>query len=91
MTPRYRRRDDLRLTELEGEGVVLHLGSREYFTVSETGLVILEALERERTITELVSALTEAYEVSEADATEAVETFLGACLEENLLEVAEGA
>ena len=33
---RYQRHPDLRLTALEGEGVVLHLKERRYFTVNET-------------------------------------------------------
>ena len=37
---RYQRHPDLRLTALEGEGVVLHLKERRYFTVNETGLVL---------------------------------------------------
>lgn len=85
MTRCYQRREDLRLTELGEEGVVLHLGSREYFSVSETGLVILQALDQPRTIEELVAALMNRYEVAEEDARESVEAFLGHCLEEELL------
>ena len=56
MTTRYQRHHAIRLTDLAGEGVVLHLGSRSYFTVTETGLVILEALKQPRTFDELVAA-----------------------------------
>ncbi|MGE0159744.1 MAG: PqqD family protein [Gemmatimonadales bacterium] len=90
MTLRYRRHPDLRLTALEGEGVVLHLGSREYFTVSETGLAILEPLEQARTLEELVDALVERYEVTRDQAADSVRSFLDRCLAENLvLESAE--
>lgn len=91
MTHRYRRRPELRLTALEGEGVVLHLGSREYFTVSETGLAILEPLEQERTADELVDALMERYDVTREHATASVRAFLDRCLAEDLLLQSDGA
>lgn len=90
MTRRYRRHPDIRLTALEGEGVVLHLGSREYFTVSETGLAILEPLEGERTLDELIDALLESYEVTREDAAKSVRAFLDMCMSENLLLVTDG-
>ena len=49
MTTVYSRHADLRLTAVDDEGVVLHLGSLRYFTVNETGLTILKALTEPRT------------------------------------------
>ena len=80
MTPRYQRHADIRLTDLAGEGVVLHLGSRSYFTVTETGLVILEALKEPRTFDELVAAILSEYEVDQAHAERSVQAFLDRCL-----------
>lgn len=79
--PRYQRHPDLRLTALEGEGVVLHLKERRYFTVNETGLVLLEALKQPRNMTELVGALLAEYEVTAATARETTQAFLAQCLE----------
>ena len=79
MTRRYRRHPDLRLTALEGEGVVLHLGTRRYFSVNESGLAILEALESPRTVAELVSALRDRYEVTAEQAAGSVRAFLDRC------------
>jgi predicted transcriptional regulator len=80
VTPRYQRHADIRLTDLAGEGVVLHLGSRSYFTVTETGLVILEALKEPRTFDELVAAILAEYEVEQAHAERSVQAFLDRCL-----------
>jgi hypothetical protein len=80
VTPRYLRHADIRLTDLAGEGVVLHLGSRSYFTVTETGLVILEELKVPRTFDELVAAILEEYEVEQAHAEKSVQAFLDRCL-----------
>jgi Coenzyme PQQ synthesis protein D (PqqD) len=90
VTVRYRRHPDLRLTALEGEGVLLHLGSREYFTVSETGLAILEPLEEERTVDQLVESLMEQYEVTREQAARSVREFLDKCMSEDLLLTSDG-
>ena len=87
MTKRYARHPDLRLTALEGEGVVLHLGSRRYYSVSESGLDILEALAAPRTLDELVAVLTAKYAVGVAQATASAEGFLEQALRDGLVVV----
>ena len=76
MTTRYARHPDLRLTALEGEGVVLHLGTRRYYSVSESGLDLLDALTAPRTLEELVAVLTAKYEVTLAQATDSAQEFV---------------
>lgn len=85
MTTQYRRHADIRLTALEGEGVVLHMGERRYFTVTETGLVILEALKSPRTFDDLVGAITSEYDVSIEHAEKSVQAFLDQCLKSSLI------
>jgi len=85
MTTTFRRHPELRLTALEGEGVVLHLGSREYFTVSETGLAILEALAEPRTFAAVVDALMEGYEVTRDEAEASAREFIDRCVAEKLI------
>jgi hypothetical protein len=85
MTTVYSRHADLRLTAVEDEGVVLHLGSLRYFTVNETGLVILQELMQPRTIDELVKAVTDAYDVTDDVAEETTRAFLSRCVEAKLL------
>jgi hypothetical protein len=77
---RYRRHSDLRITSLEGEGVVLHLGERRYFSVNDTGLTLLEATRDPRTFDELVASLVSEYEVSEEEAAATTRKFLDQCL-----------
>jgi len=88
---RYRPHPDLRLTALEGEGVVLHLGTRRYFTVSETGLAILEALKTPRSLEEIVASLQERYDVTAEHARSSAEAFLDRCLSAQLVTREEGA
>ncbi len=85
MTARFRRHADIRLTALEGEGVVLHLGSRSYFTVTETGLTILDAIAEPKTFDQLVDTITTEYDVDRPKATTSVRTFLDRCLESALV------
>lgn len=76
MTLRYARHPDLRLTALEGEGVVLHLGTRRYFSVSESGVDILEAIATPCSLEDLVELLTAKYDVTAEQAGEAAREFL---------------
>ena len=86
---RYLRHPDLRLTSLEGEGVILHLKARRYFSVNETGLLILEALKQPRTFAELVTAVVTEYEVSSETAAETAKAFLDHCLTAAVVEEVE--
>jgi hypothetical protein len=85
VTVRFRPHPELRLSSLEGEGVVLHLGSRRYFTVSKTGLVILEALSTPRTLDELVTLVVGRYSVTREHATASVRDFIDRCREADLI------
>jgi Coenzyme PQQ synthesis protein D (PqqD) len=88
-TVRYLRHPDLRLTALEGEGVVLHLKARKYFSVNETGLLILEALKQPQTFDELVNAVLREYEVTPETAAETARAFLDHCLSAAVIEQVE--
>ena len=81
----YARHPELRLTAIDGEGVVLHLGSLRYFTVNETGLAILEAMEEPRTMTELVKAVTDEYDVPDDVAESTAKEFLARCVAARLV------
>ena len=83
---RFLRHPDLRLTSLEGEGVVLHLKERKYFSVNETGLLILEALKEPRTFDDLVAEVLREYEVSPEMAAETAKAFLDHCLSAAVVE-----
>jgi hypothetical protein len=75
----YRRHHDVRVTALDGEGVVLHLGTRRYFTVNESGLTLLDALASPRTVGDMIGELMANYAVSEERAAASVHGFLERC------------
>lgn len=70
----------------EGEGVLLHLETRSYYTLNATGVFIWEQLELGRhTIEELIEALVDSYEVSPEEAARQVRAFLEALEREGLV------
>ena len=85
MTIVYSRHPDLRLTAVDGEGVVLHLGSRRYFSVNETGVTILDALIAPRTLGDLIASVTNEYEITATAAEQSVRDFLDRCLDAKLI------
>ena len=89
MTQWFSRHPDLRLTAVDGEGVVLHLGSRRYFSVNETGVTILNALTQPQSLDALIAAVTAEYEVSAAAAEESVRSFLDRCRDAQLITAEE--
>lgn len=89
MNGTFHRHTDLRLTELAGEGVVLHLGERRYFTVNETGLTILNALAEPRTFDELVAAVLDEFEVEPELARQTTTGFLQQCIDANVVRVVD--
>jgi hypothetical protein len=89
MTTVYSRDPDLRLTAVDDEGIVLHLGSRQYFSVNETGVTILQALAKPRTLAELVTVVTDEYEVTAEVAESTVREFLERCSEAALLRMGD--
>ena len=90
MSERYMRHPDVRLADVEGDGVVLHLGSRRYFSVSESGLVLLQALEAPQSVADLTRVLEEQYEVTTEQAEASVRQFLETCRIADLLVVEDG-
>jgi len=90
MSERYIRHPELRLADVEGDGVVLHLGTRRYFSVSESGLILLQALEAPRSVEDLVRLLVEQYEVTPEQAETSVRQFLDTCRTADLLVVESG-
>lgn len=71
MSDRFQTNPKCLLTELDdGTGVVLHLDTKLYYTLNETGVFVWKALEAEPQPAErLASALCHTFEVEQAQAT----------------------
>ncbi len=85
MTVTYRRHPDVRLADLDDRGVALHLGERRYFTVNDTGAVLLHALETACTLEQLSGRLCEEFDVTPDEARRTCEAFLAECVSSKLV------
>ncbi len=77
---------DVVITELENkEAVLLHLGSKNYFTLNETGLRIWQMLSSGLTPVEISERLQEEYDVTPEKAKESVLNLIGELINEKLV------
>ena len=82
-------RDDVVVTPLdEGEAVLLHLGSRKYFTLNATGLAIWRGLDEGLSIAEVGQRLVADHSISEERAFAAVTRLVSELLDADLVELA---
>jgi hypothetical protein len=81
---------DVVFTELQsGESVLLHLDTKTYFSLNETGSTIWSLLEGGRSLTEVADALTEQYDVSRDQASASVLALVQQLLDENLVSLTD--
>jgi hypothetical protein len=86
---RYRASGDALAATLSDGAVLLHLHSKRYFSLNESGTRIWELLQQETEIDAIVAALVAEFDVSAAAAREAVEGLIRELLDERLIETAE--
>ena len=70
--------DHIVFTELDGkEGVLVDLNAKRYYTLNETACRVWRSLEARRTAQEIVSELTDFYDVTPEHAAASVERLIG--------------
>lgn len=72
---------------LDGEAVLLHVGTKRYYRLNATGAVIWRAMEEALDDAAVVARLCERFEVGEAEATAALDTLRGELASQALLQV----
>lgn len=77
---------DVLTAHLEGEAVLLHLETKQYYRLNETGAAIWKGLERGLDLPAIVSALKGEFDVGEDAARVEVQRVLVALRERGLLE-----
>lgn len=78
-------------TTLDGEEIILHGGSEEYFGLNEVGTRIWESIEEPRTVEELVAMICEEFGVSEEQSRKDIESFVNDLAAAGLIEVSDGS
>ncbi len=77
---------DVVFTKLDDEeAVLLHLKTKEYFSLNETGVLIWEQLEEKADLERIAAALAEAYAIEEAEARASARRFLSTLEERGLV------
>ncbi|TLD42024.1 MAG: hypothetical protein JETT_1733 [Candidatus Jettenia ecosi] len=82
------------VTELEGlegkEAVLLHLGTKMYFTLNETGLRIWQMLNSGLTPEEISEQFLKEFDISPEKAKESILNLIDELITEKLVKVADG-
>lgn len=74
---RYKTNPDVVYTKLgDEEAVLLHLKTQHYYSINETGVTVWEYLDEPRSLTEVATTLTEAYDVDLEEARAFAESFV---------------
>ena len=83
---RYRIVPDALSASLSDGAVLLHLYTKRYFSLNETGSRIWSLLEQQATEDEIIDALVREYDVERPEATRAVSQLVGDLVAERLIE-----
>lgn len=79
------RKPDLLYNEIDGEVIMLSIENSEYYGIDKVGSRIWELLEKPVSLKQLISRLTEEYEVSEQQCAEDTLAFLQGLIRKNLI------
>lgn len=90
LTSRVRIRDDVLSRDLQGEQVILDLSSGVYFGLDPMGTRIWHLLQEHQSLQKVLDSLVEEYEVTEAQCTQDLLSFVALLLEKRLVEVRNG-
>lgn len=71
----------------ETEGVLLHLDTKRYYSLNETGAHLWELLEGGRCASDLVQNLLDVYDITSDEASHAVQDFVDTLQGNGLLEI----
>ena len=80
--------NDVYLKEVDSGAVLLHLDSGEYFSINPLGLFIWQQITEQKSEAEILSAILDAYAVSEESAQQDLKEFLEALKEKDIIQPA---
>ena len=83
----YRMNENVTFTELDdSESVLLHLKTRRYFSLNETGTLVWQLIQQGKDVDEIAAALEQGYELESGEAAQYVTSFLDRLVQDGLLE-----
>ena len=75
------------VSEIAGEKVMIDFESGKYFMIKGTGNVIFDMLTEKITVSDIIEALMEKYEISQADCTKDTLAFLNDLYNKNKIKI----
>lgn len=81
--------EDTLSTNLDGESVVLHTGTGQYYGFNSVGTEIWESLSSPRTVDDVVQHIAMEYDVTHDKCREDVESLVAELIDKDLVEVVE--
>ena len=88
---RYTISPDAAFAAVDDGAVVLHMGTKRYYSLNETGTFVWRRLEDGVVRAEIVAQVVDAYEVGMAEAEMAVARLVDELVQEELIHIAEPA
>ena len=88
---RYTISPDAAFAAVEDGAVVLHMGTKRYYSLNETGTFVWRRLEDGAQRSEIVAQVVDEYDVGIAEAEMAVARLLDELVQERLIDTAEAA
>lgn len=85
---RYAIPADVACATVEDGAVVLHMGTKRYYSLNATGAAIWRLLETDVPLAEIPARLNESYDVAADEARDALDALLAALAEKSLLTLA---
>jgi hypothetical protein len=79
-------RKDVLTAHLDGEAVLLHLGTKQYFRLNETGAAIWKSLEQGHDVAATVTRLIEEFDIDAATAEAEAHRVIAELRERDLIE-----
>ncbi|ARA91875.1 MAG: PqqD family protein [Bacteroidetes bacterium] len=91
MAAQYTPHPDVSFTSLdESESVLLHMKTKQYYSLNETGTFIWDAFQQGATVEDIAERLTEVYDIERDDALEYVAGFFEELSSEGLVQRVDG-
>jgi hypothetical protein len=73
------------VAHLEGEAVLLHIGTKRYFRLNRTGAHIWKALEARMTYSDIAQSLVDTFDVPRAEAEESLHALVAELIDNELV------
>jgi hypothetical protein len=76
MSPKFKVAEDILFRQVENEGILMHIPSGTYYSLSETSILFWEALSQQETLEIIIDKITDEYNVERSQVISDLEVFI---------------